>query len=74
MARYRLGFAFLLAGAVLWPAWVQGQGVLVVVDSDQVVRLPRPPIIIWPPHHPPRHVIPRPEPPPASYKLSLIHI
>ena len=43
---------------LLAPAMVLGQGVLVVVDPDQHVRLPRP-IIIYPPHpphppHPPR--------------------
>ena len=51
------------------PALVYGQGVLVVVDPDQVVRLPRP-IIIWPPRPP---VVVRPEPP-ATYKIKSLEV
>ena len=43
------------------------QGVLIVVDPGQSVRLPRPPII-WPPH-------PRPRPtPPATYKIGELEV
>lgn len=50
---------------------VRGQGVLVVVDPDQSVRLPRPPII-WPPHP---HPHPRPRPvPPATYKIGELEV
>ncbi|MGI6415917.1 MAG: VIT and vWA domain-containing protein [Thermoguttaceae bacterium] len=55
---------------------VQGQGLLVVIDPDQSVRLPRPPII-WPPYPPyPPHPRPRPlpPPPPATYKISEIAV
>ncbi|MHB8901394.1 MAG: VIT and vWA domain-containing protein, partial [Thermoguttaceae bacterium] len=49
----------------------RGQGVLIVVDPGQSVRLPRPPII-WPPHpHP--HPRPLPEPP-ASYKIGELEV
>ncbi len=70
----------LVAVAVVMPTLGWAQGVLVVVDPDQVVRLPRPPIIIWPPHppHPPyppvRPPIVRPEPPPMSYKIQDLEV
>ncbi len=49
----------------------RGQGVLIVVDPDQSVRLPRPPII-WPPYpHP--HPQPQPEPP-ATYKIGELEV
>ena len=54
---------------LLFPALVRAQGLLVVVDPAQQVRLPRP-IIIWPP--PTRVPHPRPMPPPTppvSYKI-----
>ncbi|HUT93687.1 MAG TPA: VIT domain-containing protein [Thermoguttaceae bacterium] len=56
------------------PALAWGQGLLVVVDPNQQVRLPRP-IIIWPPHppHPPRP-IPRPVPPPTTYKIQELDV
>ena len=59
-------FAFLL------PAVARGQGLLVVVDPAQQVRLPRP-IIIWPPRPYPRP-IPPPEPPPVSYKIDTLEV
>ena len=62
-------FTILFALAVfLLPAVVQAQGLLVVVDPDQTVRLPRP-SIIWPPRHP----IPRPTPP-ATYKIKELSV
>ena len=45
--------------AIMLPAIVQAQGLLIVVDPDQQVRLPRP-IIIYPPHPCPPRPIPRP--------------
>ncbi len=53
---------------ILAPALAHAQGVLVVVDPDRAVRLPRP-IIIWPPHP-----LPRPEPPPAIYKIKQLDV
>jgi Ca-activated chloride channel family protein len=57
------------------PALARAQGVLVVVDPHQQVRLPRP-HIIWPPPRPPRPPIPRPvpPPPPASYKIQELDV
>ncbi len=56
-------------------ATARGQGVLIVVDPNQSVRLPRPPIF-WPPHpHPHPHPIPPPQPePPASYKIGELEV
>jgi Ca-activated chloride channel family protein len=51
----------------LVPALAWAQGVLVVVDPDQHVRLPRPIII----YHPP---MPRPPLPPATYKISELDV
>ena len=48
----------------LVPVLAKAQGLLVVVDPAEHVRLPRP-IIIWPPHpypHPYPHPIPQPDP------------
>ncbi len=63
----------LLAAAILVPAAAQAQGLLVVIDPDQSVRLPRPGII-WPPRHPPFF---RPEPPPmppTSYRIKELEV
>ena len=76
----RIGVGAMAMVAVLMPTLALGQGLLVVVDPDQVVRLPRPPIIIWPPYPPhppyppPRPPIPRPEPPPVSYKIQELDV
>jgi Ca-activated chloride channel family protein len=57
---------------LLAPAIARGQGILVVTDPDQHIRLPRP-IIIWPPH-------PHPQPtpqwvqPPATYKIDQLEV
>ncbi|MGE0607952.1 MAG: VIT domain-containing protein [Pirellulales bacterium] len=59
----------LTLGLVFLPAMALAQGVLVVVDPDQIVRLPRP-IIIYPPH-PPR---PIPDPAPVSYKIKELAV
>jgi Ca-activated chloride channel family protein len=62
-----------LVAAILAPAAALGQGLLVVTDPDQSVRLPRPGII-WPPHRPPFF---RPEPPPmppTSYRVKELEI
>jgi Ca-activated chloride channel family protein len=68
-------FQWLAVLAILVPAIAQAQGVLVVVDPNEHVRLPRPGVIIWPPH--PRPIpIPRPapEPPPATYKIDELEV
>ncbi len=67
-----------LMAAVCWlalPGLALAQGVLVVTDPNVEVRLPRPNLIIWPPHppHPPRP-IPRPVPPPVSYKIESLEV
>jgi len=67
-----------LLAAVCWlvlPGLALAQGVLVVVDPNTEARLPRPNLIIWPPHppHPPRP-IPRPVPPPVSYKIESLEV
>jgi len=69
-------FVSLLTALVLLvlPGLAWGQGLLVVVDPNQQVRLPRP-IIIWPPHPPrPPRPIPRPVPPPATYKIQELDV
>ena len=53
------------------PVVVRAQGVLVVVDPGQQVRLPRPPVI-WPP--PPRPPRPVPPVPPATYKIQELDV
>lgn len=66
----------LLALAIFFsPAIAFAQGVLIVTDPDQHVRLPRP-IIIYPPGpwpHPRPIPIPRPEPA-VSYKIKALDI
>ena len=63
--------AMLLALAAT-PVWAQG--VLVITDADQVVRLPRP-IMVYPPHHHHAPVWPTPQPtPPASYKIGELEV
>jgi Ca-activated chloride channel homolog len=55
----------------LLPALARAQGLLVVVDPAEHVRLPRP-IIIWPPHPIPRPM-PTPEPL-VSYKIDSLEV
>jgi len=60
----------------LVPAIASAQGLLVVVDPAEHIRLPRP-IIIWPPHpYPPPYPrpIPVPEPSPVSYKIDTLEV
>lgn len=52
----------------LMPAFVQAQGLLIVENSNEHVRLPRP-IIIWPHPHPTP-----PVPPPMSYKIKELSV
>lgn len=69
-------FIMRLLTAVMFmsPGIASAQGLLVVVDPQQQVRLPRP-IIIYPPGHWPHpHPIPRPEPPPATYKIKELDV
>ena len=56
----------------LIPVLAQAQGLLVVVDPAEHVRLPRP-IIIWPPHPYPRPV-PTPISPPVSYRIDALDV
>ena len=49
----------------LTPALARAQGLLIVDDPNEQVRLPRP-IIIWPPHP---HPMPHPVPPPPPMQL-----
>ena len=61
----------------LIPMLARAQGLLVVVDPGEHVRLPRPPIIIWPPRpYPPPYPrpIPQPEPPPVTYKIDSLEV
>jgi Ca-activated chloride channel homolog len=61
-------------GIFLLPGLARAQGVLVVVDPAQQVRLPRP-IVIWPPHPPYPIPHPRPpEPPQVSYKIKDLDV
>ena len=73
----RLTTRLLALAVFLAPAAAWSQGLLVVTDPNQVVRLPRP-IIIWPPPHPhPPRPIPPPRPrpiPPASYKIKELGV
>ncbi len=64
-----LGLLILL----LPPAWASAQGLLIVVDPDQVVRLPRP-IIIYPPYPPYPRPVPPPRPAPAQYKIAELQV
>ncbi len=69
----RIIVGFVLAMLML-PTAAWGQGVLIVVDPGQSVRLPRP---IWPPWPPwpPRPIPPRPRPrPPVSYKIHELEV
>lgn len=59
----------LLALFVVSPGVAGAQGLLIVVDPDSQVRLPRP-IIIYPPHPRP----PRPLPPESTYKIQELDI
>jgi Ca-activated chloride channel family protein len=66
--------AFLMA-TVLFPALAGAQGLLIHVQPDDQVRLPRP-IIIIPPHPIPRP-IPRPRPTPqpeSTYKIKSLEV
>ena len=54
------------------PSLVQGQGLLVVEDPKEQVRLPRP-SVIWPPHPHPPHPVP-PPPPSMSYKIKELNV
>ncbi len=65
-----------VAAVALFAMWaaaastVFAQGILVTVNPEVHVRLPRP-IIIWPPHPDPRPV---PPPPPVSYKIKELDV
>jgi Ca-activated chloride channel family protein len=65
----RRGFFWFAMALFLFPAFAQAQGVLIVVDPDKPVRLPRPIVIM--PHHLPH---PMPAPVPISYKIKDLDI
>jgi Ca-activated chloride channel homolog len=60
-------FRLTLLSLFLIPLVAHAQGILVVVDPEQRVRLPRP-IVIWP------RPVPAPEPPPATYKIDELAV
>jgi Ca-activated chloride channel homolog len=63
----------LLLAVVAMPAIADAQGLLVVIDPEQQIRLPRP-IIIYPPWPSP-HPIPPPRPTPSvSYKIKELDV
>ncbi len=66
----------LLALAVIaMPAIARAQGILIVTDPDQQIRLPRPIIILPPQPWPHPRPIPMPRPrPPVSYKIKELDI
>jgi Ca-activated chloride channel homolog len=60
----------------LAPALAHAQGLLIVTDPDQSIRLPRP-IIIYPPPGPipsPRPIPSPPPPPPVTYKIDELDV
>jgi Ca-activated chloride channel family protein len=65
-ARFRLLIG-LLAFSTILPAIARAQGVLININSNEQVRLPR----IWPPYPRPR---PEPEVPPTSYKIKSLEV
>jgi Ca-activated chloride channel homolog len=67
MRRSLLSLAAILL--CLAPAAAWAQGLLIVVDPNAQVRLPRP-TIIWPRPYP----MPRPTPPPMSYKIKELDV
>jgi Ca-activated chloride channel homolog len=65
-----LAFTMLLS-----PAIASAQGILIVTDPGQQIRLPRPIIILPPGPWPHPHPIPMPQPrPPVSYKIKELDI
>lgn len=71
--KFRNLLAGLSLGLFLLHAAALAQGILVVVDPDQIVRLPRPIIIYSPyPPHPPTPV--PPAQPPVSYKIKELAV
>jgi len=67
----RLLTRLVVLAVLIAPAAVQAQGLLIVVDPHQRVRLPRPPVI-WPPRPP--IVRPVPPPPPARHKIKDLNV
>ncbi len=76
VALFALVAAMVVFGAMSAPAY--GQGLLVISDGTDYVRLPRPVIIYpppWPPYPPPLpRPIPPPPPPPVTYKVDQIEV
>ena len=71
----RMIIRFLALAIVAAPAVAVAQGVLVVTDPDQQIRLPRPIIILPPERWPHPRPIPAPRPnPPVSYKIKELDV
>jgi len=65
--------ATIATGTLAWPGqYCFGQAVLVVVEHDHVLPLPRP--AIWPPYPPPHWPQPVPRRPAASYRVEEIAV
>ena len=60
-----------VVGLIVFPSLAWPQGVLIVEDPVQIVRLPRPPIIIYP--RPEPRPIPVPQPP-ATYRIQELEV
>ena len=75
VALLALAAALVVFGTFAAPGYAQG--VLVISDGTDYVRLPRPVIIYpppWPPYPPPPRPIPPPPPPPVTYKVDQIEV
>jgi Ca-activated chloride channel family protein len=68
MVSHRSLVSVVLGLFCLSPAWVDAQGLLIVENPHEQVRLPRP-IILWPPQP-----APRPTPAPMSYRIKELAI
>ena len=75
MTRYlSLCFALLALFASLVPMTAFAQGVLININPEERIALPRPDYIIIRPPHPIPQPIPTPSPPPATYKIKELSV
>ncbi len=71
----RIMICFMALAIIAMPAIASAQGILVVTDPDQQIRLPRPIIILPPGPWPPPHPVPMLRPsPPVSYKIKELDV
>jgi Ca-activated chloride channel homolog len=71
----RIMIRLLVLAIIVMPAIARAQGILIVTDPGQQIRLPRPIIILPPEHWPHPRPIPAPRPrPPISYKIKELDI